>query len=69
MERKEKAGKFSVPEPGWKSEWVTVRGGRMRTEELATGPSLLPFWNAMCIYCPVDPSFSQEVIFSRARGE
>lgn len=65
----ERTGRFSVPAPGWKSEWVTVRGGRMRTRELATPPSLLLFWNAVCIYCPVDPSFSQEVIFSRDRGE
>lgn len=40
----------------------------MRAGELATAPSLLLFWNAMCIYCPVAPSSSQEVIFSRARG-
>lgn len=40
----------------------------MRAGELARAPSLLLFWNAMCIYCPVAPSSSQEVIFSRARG-
>lgn len=40
----------------------------MRARELARAPSLLLFWNAMCIYCPVAPSSSQEVIFSRARG-
>lgn len=50
----ERTGRFSVPAPGWKSEWVMVRGGRMRTRELATPPSLLLFWNAVCIYCPVD---------------
>lgn len=41
----------------------------MRAGELATRPCLLLFWNAKCIYCPVDPSSSQEVIFSRARGD